>query len=111
MASKRIGALWVRTTQDGKQYFSGVLNDLRGDINIAIFQNDRKEKENQPDYNIILSEPKGQNQQNQVSAFQPAPIQPVPIKPLSDSEIPVIEDGKPMAQPEGDDIDIANIPF
>lgn len=35
---------------------SGMLNDLAGDINIAVFKNDKKEKENQPDYNIVLSE-------------------------------------------------------
>jgi uncharacterized protein (DUF736 family) len=33
-----------------------VLEDLRGEIRIAIFKNDRKEKENQPDYQIVVSE-------------------------------------------------------
>ena len=54
--SRKIGALWVRSTKEGVKYMSGVLNDLRGEISIAIFKNDRKEKENQPDYNIIVSE-------------------------------------------------------
>ncbi len=54
--SRKIGALWLRETQDGKKYMSGVLNDIGGDISIAIFKNDRKE--NQPDYSIVLSEKK-----------------------------------------------------
>lgn len=54
--SRKIGALWLKETKDGKKYFSGVIEDLRGDIRIAVFKNDRKEKENQPDYQIIISE-------------------------------------------------------
>ena len=54
--SRKIGALWLKETKDGKKYFSGVLEDLRGEIRIAIFKNDRKEKENQPDYQIVVSE-------------------------------------------------------
>lgn len=54
--SRKIGALWLKQSQDGKQFLSGVIQDLSGDINIAIFKNDRKEAENQPDYNIVLSE-------------------------------------------------------
>jgi len=54
--SRKIGVLWLRQSQDGKQFLSGVIQDLSGDINIAVFKNDRKEAENQPDYNIVLSE-------------------------------------------------------
>ncbi len=54
--SRKIGALWLKETKDGKKYFSGVLEDMRGEIRIAVFKNDRKEKENQPDYQIIVSE-------------------------------------------------------
>ncbi len=54
--SRKIGALWLKESKDGKKYFSGVLEDLRGEIRIAVFKNDRKEKENQPDYQIIVSE-------------------------------------------------------
>jgi len=56
--SRKIGALWSKKTGDGKTFLSGFLNDLSGDISIAIFKNDRKEKENQPDFNIVLSEKK-----------------------------------------------------
>ena len=54
--SRKIGALWIRKSQDGKTFLSGVIQDLSGDINIAVFKNDRKEADNQPDYNIVLSE-------------------------------------------------------
>jgi uncharacterized protein (DUF736 family) len=40
--SRKIGALWLKETKDGKKYFSGVLEDLRGEIRIAIFKNDGK---------------------------------------------------------------------
>lgn len=65
--SRKIGALWLKETQDGKKYMSGVLNDISGDISIAIFKNDRKEKENHPDYSIVLSE-KRQNRESGNSA-------------------------------------------
>lgn len=54
--SRKIGALWLKETKDGKKYMSGVLEDMRGEIRIAVFRNDRKEKENHPDYQIIISE-------------------------------------------------------
>lgn len=56
--SKKIGALWLKTSQDGKKFMSGVLEGLGGDIQIVVFKNDKKEKENQPDYNIMRSEPR-----------------------------------------------------
>ena len=58
MSNKKIGALWSKKTGEGKEYFTGVISDLRGEIQIVIFKNDKKEKENQPDYDILLSEPK-----------------------------------------------------
>jgi uncharacterized protein (DUF736 family) len=69
MASQKIGALWIRKTQEGKSFLSGVLNDLSGDIQIAVFRNDRKEKDNQPDYNIVRSEQKEQSKQTANDGF------------------------------------------
>lgn len=54
MNSRIVGALWERS-KDGKTYYSGVLKDLHGDINIAVFPNTYKERDNQPDFNIVLS--------------------------------------------------------
>ena len=44
-------------TSDGKEYYIGVITDLRGDIQIVVFKNDKK-TEKQSDYDILLSEPK-----------------------------------------------------
>jgi hypothetical protein len=97
--SKKIGSLWLRQTKDGKKYMSGVLNDLSGDIQIAIFPNDRKEKENQPDFQIVLYE-KREERKAAPSGFDGL----TPTQKIPSSEIPVVEDN-----PE--EIDINQIPF
>ena len=87
--ARPIGALWLRKTKDGKTYMSGVLNDLSGDINIAVFKNDRKEKETQPDYQIVLSEKKEQRrEQPKDDFFGDAPVEEEPL-PNQDEEIRV----------------------
>lgn len=60
MAAKKVGVLWLKTSKDGKtRYFSGVVNlGILGDIQISILKNTFKKEENQPDYNILLVEPK-----------------------------------------------------
>ena len=55
MSKRKIGALWSKKTEDGKEYFSGVIADLRGDIQIVVFKNEKK-TDNQPDYDILMSE-------------------------------------------------------
>ena len=57
MPRRKIGALWSKKTEEGKEYFTGVISDLRGDIQIVVFENDKK-ADNHPDYDILLSEPK-----------------------------------------------------
>jgi uncharacterized protein (DUF736 family) len=69
MASQKIGALWKRKSEGGKTFLSGVIQDLRGDIQIAVFINDRKEKDNQPDFNIVRSEQKEEKKQGQYDDF------------------------------------------
>ena len=54
--AKKIGALWLKMSKEGETFYSGVIQDLRGDIPIVVFQNNRKENEKQPDFNIVLSE-------------------------------------------------------
>ena len=95
MASTKIGALWRRTTQDGKKTFlSGIIQDIRGDIQIAVFLNDRKEKENQPDFNIVRSEQREEKKQQQTTDDFGFPNEPQ----------------EPIAGPE-DEIRVENIPF
>ena len=62
MPKRKIGALWSKKTNDGREFFTGVISDLRGDIQIVAFKNGKK-TDNQPDYDILLSEPKKQDEE------------------------------------------------
>jgi len=55
MLNQKCGALWKRESNDGKKYHTGVIETMFGQIQIAVFKNDKKEKENQPDFNIVYN--------------------------------------------------------
>ena len=79
--SKKVGALWVKTSKDSKTtYLSGVIHaGIFGDIQISILKNTFKEDgSNQPDYNILLVEPMLEQK----------------VEPVFELK-PVIADGKP----------------
>lgn len=46
-----LGGLWLNRDKNGKLYFSGYL----GNAKLMIFKNERKEKDNQPDYYMMLA--------------------------------------------------------
>ena len=57
-----IGALWLNYRKNDKDekepYFSGTIDlGILGEVKIGIFKNHYKEKDSQPDYNIVISEP------------------------------------------------------
>jgi len=57
MSLKTIGGLWIKEGKKGK-FFSGNITLNYGTpeeikLNIMIFKNDKKEKENQPEYKIV----------------------------------------------------------
>ena len=57
-SAKQVGALWRHENKNVGQFLTGIL-DLGGlgEVPIAVFNNDRKEKDSkQPDYRIVLSE-------------------------------------------------------
>lgn len=56
-----IGALWLKESQDGKKYFSGKIEFPGMAINIAVFKNENKTADNQPDYNIVWNPERGQS--------------------------------------------------
>jgi len=55
----KIGALWKNKSKDGnKPFLSGLIDTgLLGRIRVAVFKNELKEKNEQPDYHILLSDP------------------------------------------------------
>lgn len=46
-----LGGLWLNKSKNGELYFSGYL----GNAKLYIFKNKKKEKENQPDYYMMLA--------------------------------------------------------
>ena len=116
--SKDIGALWVRKIKTGErtgeQYMSGVLDMPWGKMQIACFINSKKEKENQPDYRIILSEDRrdGGSARSQTvdtarndGGFQQQkqPKEPIPTIDLTPA-------GEVVETP-GEEINVKDIPF
>ena len=56
MALKTIGALWLKTKENGTKFFSGTINNgIHGDINVMVFKNDEKQSEKSPDYRIVMA--------------------------------------------------------
>ena len=58
--SKVVGALWIKEFEkDGKKrkMMSGELDlGALGTVKIAVFKNEKKEKDNQPDYKIVVND-------------------------------------------------------
>ena len=71
---KKVGVGWSKTSQDGtKEFVSIVINGgLSPDINLVMFKNGFKEKENQPDYIIYLNPPRPAAGAPAASAVKPA---------------------------------------
>ena len=55
----KIGALWKNQSRDSKiPFLSGIINaGLLGQIRVVVFKNELKEKDKEPDYHILLSDP------------------------------------------------------
>jgi hypothetical protein len=60
----KMGALWLRQAKDGQTYMSGVIEYPGMKLQFAVFRNDEKQKDNQPDYNIIWNPPQEGGQGN-----------------------------------------------
>jgi uncharacterized protein (DUF736 family) len=54
----KIGALWKNESKGKTAFLSGVINaGLLGQKRVVVFKNELKEKDNEPDYHILLSDP------------------------------------------------------
>jgi len=51
---KQDGALWIRKSAKGEVYLSGQVEHNGETIKLSVFKNNHKEKENHPDYNILV---------------------------------------------------------
>lgn len=70
-----LGVLWKNKTRDGKEFLAGNIEVFpHGTISIAVFKNEYKTKDNQPDYKIVytpLSEEQGK-QSGSTGSDEPA---------------------------------------
>ncbi len=67
------GVFWKRESKKGLKYLSGVIFIAGMPINIALFPNERKEKDNQPDFRAVYSEPKKEYSNNDFFDGDPGP--------------------------------------
>jgi uncharacterized protein (DUF736 family) len=81
--NKSIGAFWIKTSAKGVKYYSGNIEIDGKKIQLVAFDNTRKEKENQPDIQIYLSEKRE-------------------VKEEVEKEVPIIEE---------EEVQISDIPF
>lgn len=56
MLNQKFGALWKKTAKTtGQTFYSGQIDTPFGQVQISVFKNDKKEKDNQPDLNIVFN--------------------------------------------------------
>lgn len=68
----KLGALWKKTSQKGEVFMSGEIEINGVKTKIVVFKNSHKEQEKHPDYNILLSEEKGQRPAMQEQVTEPS---------------------------------------
>jgi uncharacterized protein (DUF736 family) len=75
-----IGAAWLKE-KDGKKYMSCQIEVPGMDISFALFKNDKKDKDNQPDYHIVWSKARQKTQGSAATTTESDPH-------FSDDDIP-----------------------
>jgi hypothetical protein len=56
----KVATLWRRTSKNDKQYFTGVLHDITGDIQVVGFYNN-KQNDKQPDIQLFRDDGRDDN--------------------------------------------------
>ena len=100
MANKYIGALWLKKSKKGLVYMSGQLEIDDQKIQITVFKNERKEKKNQPDYQILKSEP-----------YNPKKDKAETIEKNNEEDVPVIDSEDPNEEAQRISEETKDIPF
>lgn len=55
---KRVSGLWLRESKGGSKYMAGKTDEaIPPGSKLLIFKNERKETENQPDYQLMIADP------------------------------------------------------
>lgn len=80
-----IGALWAKEGQKGEFYKGHIILDNGEKVNIVIFKNNYKNKENQPDFNILKSK---SNKDKQYEQEEREAIQNESNYNLNDDDLP-----------------------
>ena len=62
-SQRELGALWKRESPNQK-YLTGKLQVDGKEVNVVVFSNRHKSKDNQPDFRVYKSEPRNQNSEN-----------------------------------------------
>jgi len=88
--NKKIGCLWLKKGENVGQYFSGVLEDMRGEFQIVVFPNKKKEKETHPHFIIYVSESKEKKDEYTGASL------PVVEEPTNSSETDIGVEDIPM---------------
>lgn len=62
MENNNIGALWIKEGTKGEFYKGNIVLDNGEKINIVVFKNNYKNKETQPDYQILKAKSNNEEQ-------------------------------------------------
>jgi uncharacterized protein (DUF736 family) len=73
MNDDKIGALWENKTSKGQEYFSGQIEWKGEKIKIVAFKNNYKKEDRHPDWNIMISKPKEERQEQRRESSSSGP--------------------------------------
>jgi len=66
-----IGALWINvSTKNGKKFMVGNITINNITTKIIVFKNEKKNSDNQPDFNIVLKKENPETQQKSANEFE-----------------------------------------
>lgn len=103
---QELGAIWKRKSKKGDTYLSGILNMPWGKMKIVCFLNDKKTKDNQPDFRMFLSEDERPRQEDVAGRDDMGFERSRPKKEV----LPTVDLDEPSGK-DDDEINPEDIPF